>query len=196
MFGNVRTNNSLSSIRFSVSVHVVNSTKTWTSHPMHCTCTDNPLRVNKGRFWNTKWESEMREKKFVLTLFERWTLCSVPKFISVRKTGWFAMNEDWKWNNSQSQWVNCFSIHGWCVWCIIFYGQQNSMAMNYLTIYTLCTVHKFAWKAWNKIYTQKNPTTNAYMRQTEEILSSFICRQNPHRQTHVVLTLISDSSVV
>lgn len=99
------------------------------------------------------------EKKFVLTLFERRTLqCS--EFISVRKTGWFAMNEDWKWNNSQSQWVNCFSIHGWCVWCIIFYGQQNSMAMNYLTIYTLCTAKKFAWKAWNNIYTQKNPNAS------------------------------------
>lgn len=127
-------------------------------------------------------------KKFVLTLFERWTLqCS--EFISVRKTGWFAMNEDWKWNNSQSQWVNCFSIHGWCVWCIIFYGQQ------WITWpFTHCAQYTSSHEKHGTKFTHRK--TQMHMCQTEEILSSFICRQNPHRQTHVVLTLISDSSVV
>lgn len=193
MFGNVRTNNSLSSIRFSVSVHVVNSTKTWTSHPMHCTCTDNPLRVNKGRFWNTKWESEMRKKVCFNTIWEMNAVQCSEVYLSQKNR--LICNE---WRLKMKQLTKSMSklfFNSWVV-CLV-HNILRSAIFNGNELpdhFTHCAQYTSSHEKHEIKFTHRK--TQMHMCQTEEILSSFICRQNPHRQTHVVLTLISDSSVV
>lgn len=128
----MRSNNSLSSVRFSVSVHVVfNSWHSYTWNSWHgC----------------TEWKRESERKEFVFNTIwnERWTTpCDAMPWHehaaqSLSMENRLICNE-WRLKmkrlNTQSQWVNRFSIHGWClvriynihtlIHAFIFCGQHN-----------------------------------------------------------------------
>lgn len=103
------------------------------------------------------------------------------------------MNEDWKWNNSQSQWVNRF---GWCVWCIYIYNLWSAKLRTTMSITWPTQVHLlFRWMEQK----QKKRQTNAQIeRETKSYRHSSVVKIRIDRHLysqHLFLIRLSYNSI-